>query len=317
MNFLSLEYFLEIAEHGSFSHAASKLFVSQQSLSEHVKKLESELGVPLFVRGRTLTLTAEGECFIRGAKEMLQIRNSMLQDIAAVADKRHRKITVAVATFDTPPFLPELLQKYTQLYPHYEVSIVKRLVSDIARNMEGIDLYFSFLPLSDELEHVFLIENDPFCCIVNQVLIDNTFGSHWPEIEEKLLATKDLSLLWELPFILLYDKNHLLSRDLDHVFKQYDFTPKIGFQSENGDLNAIMCMQGAGVLLGPQDFFLRKLMQSPPGTAAAMKLYPIDTRGLRSALAISYKPRKKLHPAEIQFIELARSIVQNKPFCIE
>lgn len=313
MNFLSMEYFMAIAELGSFSQAASKLFVSQQSLSEHVKKLESELGVPLFNRGRTLTLTVEGECFERGVKEILNVRSRMLKDIAAVTDKRHRKITVAVATFDTPPFLPELLQQYSQLYPHYEISIVKRLTSDIAHNMDGVDLYFSFLPLDDELKHIFLLDEDPFVVCMNQVLLDSTYGSRWTEIEEQLLATRDFSLLHELPFILLYDRNKLLSRDLDHIFKQYAFTPQVGFQSENGDLNVAMCIRGVGSLLAPKDFFLRKLDQYSAATAAGMKLYPIDPKGLKSALAISYKKREQLNPAELHFIDLARSFVQNNP----
>ena len=46
MNFLALEYFLEIERAGSFSAAARKLFVSQQSLSESIQKLEQEVGPP-------------------------------------------------------------------------------------------------------------------------------------------------------------------------------------------------------------------------------------------------------------------------------
>lgn len=313
MNFLSMEYFMTIAELGSFRQAASKLFVSQQSLSEHVKKLEQELGVPLFNRGRTLSLTVEGECFERGVKEILSVRNRMFEDIANVTDKRHRKITVAVATYDTPPFLPELLQRYSQLYPHYEVSIVKRLTSDISHNMSGVDLYFSFLPLDEDLEHIFLLDDDPFVVCINQTLLDNTYGFRWSGIEERLLATRDLSLLRELPFVLLYDRNKLLSRDLNHMFRQYAFTPQVGFQSENGDLNVTMCIRGVGALLAPRDFFLRKLDQYFAAATTTMKLYQINPMGLKSTLAISYKKREQLNPAELHFIELARSFVQNNP----
>lgn len=66
MNFLALEYFLEIERAGSFSAAARKLFVSQQSLSESIQKLEQEVGTTLFVRKRPLVLTEAGFRFSQG-----------------------------------------------------------------------------------------------------------------------------------------------------------------------------------------------------------------------------------------------------------
>lgn len=69
MNFLNIKYFIAIAEEQNISAAARKLYVSQQSLSEHLKKLETEIGAPLFIRGNTITLTVAGECFLDGAKE--------------------------------------------------------------------------------------------------------------------------------------------------------------------------------------------------------------------------------------------------------
>ena len=63
MNFRNLQYFLAAAEEKNFTHAARRLYISQQSLSGHVAKLEEELGVPLFERGPELKLTYAGERF--------------------------------------------------------------------------------------------------------------------------------------------------------------------------------------------------------------------------------------------------------------
>ena len=61
MTFQQLTYFLAAAEHGSFSAAAESLFMAQPSLSEQIRRLEAELGVPLFARvGRGLELTEAG-----------------------------------------------------------------------------------------------------------------------------------------------------------------------------------------------------------------------------------------------------------------
>src|SRR3954468_1804961 len=62
MTLQQLTYFLAAVEHGSFSAAAEALLMSQPSLSEQVRRLEAELGVPLFTRvGRGLAPTEAGE----------------------------------------------------------------------------------------------------------------------------------------------------------------------------------------------------------------------------------------------------------------
>ena len=82
MNFLNIKYFIAIAEEQNISAAARKLYVSQQSLSEHLKKLETEIGAPLFIRGNTITLTVAGECFLDGAKEIMASYNRMISNIS-------------------------------------------------------------------------------------------------------------------------------------------------------------------------------------------------------------------------------------------
>lgn len=74
----SLEYFLEIAECGSFTQASKKLFVSQQGLSKAIKALEKDLGCRLFQRdGTHLRLSAAGRALMPHARRCLD-------DVAAI-----------------------------------------------------------------------------------------------------------------------------------------------------------------------------------------------------------------------------------------
>lgn len=64
-----LRYFLAIADTGTFTRAAEQLHVSQPALSQQVRKLENELGFPLFHRGsRTVALTAQGQELLESAR---------------------------------------------------------------------------------------------------------------------------------------------------------------------------------------------------------------------------------------------------------
>lgn len=61
LNIKSIEYFLITAEELNFTRAAERLYISQQALSSHIKRLEEEYHVQLFARKPSLHLTPEGE----------------------------------------------------------------------------------------------------------------------------------------------------------------------------------------------------------------------------------------------------------------
>ena len=74
MDFSLIKSYIAVAEEKSFSTAAKHLFISQQSLSKQIARLEEELGSQLFLRSRPLGLTTDGKLFLQTAKEILQLR---------------------------------------------------------------------------------------------------------------------------------------------------------------------------------------------------------------------------------------------------
>lgn len=78
MTLQQLKYVIKIAECGSITEAAEKLFISQPSLSNSVKELEREFGIELFTRtARGVTLTADGAEFLAYAREVDEKSNQL------------------------------------------------------------------------------------------------------------------------------------------------------------------------------------------------------------------------------------------------
>ena len=75
MNFLSIEYFAAVASEHSFSKAAKRLGITQQTLSANIAALERELGCTLFVRHVPLELTYAGTVFARYAQRFRRDRD--------------------------------------------------------------------------------------------------------------------------------------------------------------------------------------------------------------------------------------------------
>lgn len=311
VNLLRLQYFLTIINEGSFSAAARKMYISQQSLSEHIKKLEAELGAPLLKRERPLSLTPVGKRLASGAKEMLDAHDRMMQDIQALISCEQRKISIGISTYESPPFLPDLLTRFSAEYSEYEVSVVKRQDADVAQNMDGVDLYFSFLPLNDALDHVSLIEDDELCVIANKSLFAETYGEQWSSIERELLDTGDLLLLKDLPFILLYDRQGNIAQILVDIFDNAGFSPVVGFRSDNGDLNTSMCCRGRGACVGPSHLFCQRFKEHLSDGDDAMSLYKLSFAEVSAQLALSYRKGKTLSLIERQFIDMAKSYIMS------
>ncbi len=80
-----LEYLLALAREQHFGRAARAAGVSQPALSESIRRLESELGVPVVQRGRTYGgLTAEGELVVGWAKRIVEDRDRLVDELAGL-----------------------------------------------------------------------------------------------------------------------------------------------------------------------------------------------------------------------------------------
>ena len=100
MNIKHFQYIRAVAECPTLSAAAEKLFISQPALSQQIRKIEDELGAELFSRdGHSMTLTPQGEIFLRGGTRIIQIYDSLRQEI-----QLSKAIEVSAVRFGISPF---------------------------------------------------------------------------------------------------------------------------------------------------------------------------------------------------------------------
>lgn len=117
MNIQQLRYVVSIANSGTFREAASKLFVSQPSLSVAVKDLESELGFQIFTRTTTgAVLTSQGMVFYEKALDVVRSFDSFEKQYTS-PDESNPQFSIASQHYD---FLPPLMTSFSQKYPEYK-----------------------------------------------------------------------------------------------------------------------------------------------------------------------------------------------------
>ena len=303
VNFTNIRYFLAIVDEGGISAAARTLYISQQSLSEQLKKLEVEVGASLLHRKNPVTLTAAGKCFYEGGKKLVGLYDDLMVDIEDITKKRRSKLTIGVPTFYTPPYFSDFLGQFQSRHPEYEIAIVKRWHGDIARSMNGVDLYLSYWPLSPELENHILRDQDNYCVTFQRRLAEEVYGARWGDVEQQLQSTQDLSLLKEMPFILLRDRYGHMTQDLSCIFEEYGFPPVAGFNSENFELNSQVCYNGMGCLLAAESYVERHYFGNRNLDTRELLSYPIRVTSFETKVAVSYEKGTHLHAAERCFLK--------------
>jgi DNA-binding transcriptional LysR family regulator len=152
MTLQQLTYFLAAAEHGSFSAAAEELHMAQPSLSEQIRRLEAELGVPLFARaGRGLALTDAGRLLVPHAERTLAEAADAVDAVREVRDLRSG--TVAFGTFGSAHhyLLSGLVQEFRQRYPQVRVRVLGQNSAEVADAVRDGDLEAGLvaLPVDD------------------------------------------------------------------------------------------------------------------------------------------------------------------------
>ncbi|MBS1780385.1 MAG: LysR family transcriptional regulator [Bacteroidetes bacterium] len=118
---LTLECFIAVAETGSFTSAADKVARTQSAVSQQISKLESQVGKPLFLRARHLSLTSEGEILLTYAKKIVQLNRDAMDRF------KHPELQGQVR-FGLPEdfasvFLSDVLTEYASLHPRIMLNV--------------------------------------------------------------------------------------------------------------------------------------------------------------------------------------------------
>lgn len=104
MDFKQLEAFTAVVDYGSFSEAARRLYLTQPTISAHIRALENELKVKLIIRTtKKLTITTKGYQLYDSAVRILHIRNNLMEDFTG--SKKHI-IDLSASTIPSSYLLP-------------------------------------------------------------------------------------------------------------------------------------------------------------------------------------------------------------------
>lgn len=127
MDFHQLRVFSEVARLKNFSRAAEKLFLTQPTVSAHIKSLENEIGAPLLDRSqRELRLTGVGQILYQYAQQLLNLEKQASHAIQQENQVIKGHLEVAASSIPSAYLLPGLMKGFLAQYPDVTFAVIHR-----------------------------------------------------------------------------------------------------------------------------------------------------------------------------------------------
>lgn len=132
------DYVYAVWREGSFSAAARHLFISQPALSAAVKKVETELGMPIFDRSTTpLALTEAGEIYVSAAEKILRLEAEVQAQFADLAGLERGHLALGGTNFTVSSYLPLLIEAFSREHPGISLSVMEGSTAEIYAHLEA------------------------------------------------------------------------------------------------------------------------------------------------------------------------------------
>lgn len=247
MNFSSMDYFIALAEERSFTRAAERLMLTQQSLSAHIAGIERELGVRLVNRTVPLTLTFAGEVFLGYAHRFQAVQRTMLQEFADIAGDERGLLSLGIGSTRGHMLLPEAIAAFRRDHPGVDVHIREGENDEVVEELRTgrIDLAVTTIPEGMSGIEVRPLRREQLVLLVSKELLQEHYGADAKVRVAEASRTHLLNPIADCPLLMLgrSDQEGDLSRRL---VERSGIDARVAVLSENSETLVELAVQGVG-----------------------------------------------------------------------
>lgn len=300
MDFRELQYVTTVADCGSVTAAAKKLFISQPSLSYIISKIELDVGVKLFDRRKSpLTLTYAGEKYVDTARKILLLNDNLRRELVDIGLGEKGKISFGIPTERAGYMLPKVIPRYKEMFPKVDLQIYEAMTDELLDALLKDEINFYITPRSrKELPSGLtseLIYHEKLYLVASPKLVQET---DWKDPEHPFALP---AFLRSHPFIMI-KRGHAIRRKTDTILKHLKVTPEISMEVSSCISAVQLADSGLGITLVPQ-----RALEALGGTGHFCCIPYSDTPD-SWAVHVIYKEDAYLDRAEQCFIQLLKEV---------
>ena len=242
MELISLYYFTELAKDLHMTRTAERLFISQQTLSNHIARLESYYGAQLFYRKPRLSLTPSGEYVNSFATVMLREESNLKGILFDVEQQERGLLRFGASTLRMNTSLPHILPRFTERYPKVELRLTDTISSELIELVlnESLDLAVTVVRRDDpRMIEKQLLDDQVYLCVADS-LLQKYYGDEAAEIKRRAAHGAMIKDFAKLPFCLLENR---IGELIYECFAEAHITPWPYITSTYTSISATICFE--------------------------------------------------------------------------
>ena len=307
MDFLDLQCMITAAEELNFTRAAQRLYISQQSLSARIGKLEHYYGTKLFERTTPLHLTAAGKLFADRAREMMRFQSCVDEEMQQIRNMEKEHLTIGILTNRGTAIFQLLLP---------ELHVWKRKI--FLNTIELTDEDFASALYSKRVDLAIGYQMDPHLAAFLPLFTETYYLLIPCNIYEQMLSTEVKKEIYTKKSAQISDFAHcpfIASRQITWVKKVLEtcckgvgIIPRIEVETSSVLTRLSLCLSGVGIMVTSTALLnlFRQMLDSKQWEKLFVVKIANKPQAVYQKLGISYLRKKELQPLEKSFLKVAR-----------
>lgn len=291
MDTVSLYFFTELARDPHITRTAERLFISQQTLSNHLARLERYYGTKLLVRGSEPALTPAGELVLEHARKVCEDDKDVLRMIAELKDGTRGAIRMGASAMRAATCLPYVICTFRERYPNVVINVVNATTPTLEAMLleDQIDFAITVGEGVVDLKRQDLLRDLIYLC-VRRCILEETLGARGAAVEEALAGRADLKLLEDIPICMMDN------RVADYVRRAYQDAgakPNTVISVSNFRIGLEMCLAGGPATFATTSSLIADIHDRPDD----LLVLPMHLDGEQLALQLSLTSVPDRHQA--------------------
>lgn len=242
MDLISLYYFSELAKDLHITRTANRLFISQQTLSNHIQRLEDYYGTELLHRKPALSLTTAGE-FVLGFADVVNKEQVNLKDILSDISQQERGVLrFGASNLRLNMCLPAILPQFSARYPNVDIRITDAVTARLEPLVLDGSLDFAVTLNGEDhpklVSHQ-LMDDQVYLCVADS-LLKRCYGAAAQALKEHSIHGVDVKDFAKLPFCIF---NNRMGRQINQCFDAANIIPRAYITSTYTQVGTTVCFQ--------------------------------------------------------------------------
>ena len=294
--FTNYHYFLVLAEEGSISRAAERLFVTHQCLSKYISNLETEYGVTLFERKPVFTLTYAGKLMLEALRQAESIHINLKNQYADLQKNLAGEVHIGTTEGRFRILMPDIISDFKQAFPAVQLRISSAPSPELIKMVQQNRLDLIVANSTEKMRHTLAtreVLQEKIYFVISDAMLEEYLPERYPQCKEEFRQGVDLRLFQQVPVALNMPNlnSHII---LDQHLEQIGAKLNCIHTSSHPDLHHLMSARdyAASFCL---TMYLPNLLRLIQESRGRLNVFPILDLYETNPVAIAYV-KKRIFP---------------------